>query len=212
MQLLAAWETVIAPTTQVQWKLGEGQWSASETVSGNRATRQIPGIKDNEWQVRIRHVFGEYSASNWVSASVTIERDKDAPGATVLNEVRPIPRALAIEWTNPVEVDYKHSEIQVRLQDDTAVRTLFVNGTTVDIFALDPSIQYKARVRAIDRSGNTGDWSNETNGIPSMDAVAESGAQIFSGIGTPIDNPPQNATDGDLYIQDNGHILSLIHI
>ena len=96
------------------------------------------------------------------------------------------------------------------MQNDTQVRKLFINGTTVDIFALNPATQYKARVRAIDFSGNAGAWSAEVNGIPSMDAVAEAGAQIFSGIGTPIDNPPQNATDGDLYIQDNGHIWKLI--
>jgi predicted phage tail protein len=161
----------VAPTSvfvaryEVQYKLAtDTAYETTLTVLDNVTYVVISTLEDRkDWDVRIRAVNQLGSFSEWVTASSTGDIPNDAPpgqctGLTATGQLQ----AVALSWANPSDPDLKHIEVWENSTNNvlTASKVGEVTSTSFIRSGLATNVQKYYWVRAVDRSGNVGEFNS----------------------------------------------------
>ena len=170
--MTAAWANSIAPVTQLQWRSRPpvapggtpswGDWSAIREVQGASDTIAIPGVTGTIWRVRVRHVYGDASASRWSVAEAAVARDTGAPGALANLAAVALPGGMEVSFDPPPDPDYSHARLYLKrgansgaLNESADFHGTFATSR-VELLNLAPGQPYRCWARPVDHSRNEG--------------------------------------------------------
>lgn len=163
------YEVQLADNVDFNWPM-VGIIRAGETLE-----YQWNGLQGNiSYYARVRAVdwTGNYSA--WSPASpgyltVTSSADASAPAQVTGAAAAGARTLIGITWTDNTEADLSHYEIQSSANGstgwttrDTPRRSMFIDYSFTEA-QIQASTRRYYRIRAVDTSGNEGDWSSTVN-------------------------------------------------
>jgi predicted phage tail protein len=150
---------------QVQFKLTtDGEYEGLLLTEGNATSIILTVLEDrNDYDVRVRTVNNLGFQSEWLTGTSTGDIPNDAPPGqcTGLQAVGGL-QQISLNWTNPSDLDLKHIEIWAGSTNNLAGASRI--GVSTGTFYVHTGLPNNATrfywVRAVDRSGNVGEYNS----------------------------------------------------
>lgn len=200
-----------------QWRKDNGDWVNVGQVSSQGFT--IQGIYAGVYDVRVRAVNASEVSSPWGYAeSTSLSGKVGKPGTPVnFSATDDVVWNVNLTWGFPDgSGDTAATEIQQATTSDGQNATYLVSvaypGSSYQHGPMPAGVRRWYRARLVDRIGNTGDWTEWTEGDTSIDATAilgnivedvlttDAGKQLVSKVDTSIEGILQNALDADAIV------------
>ena len=164
---------------EVQWKLDSQSWPAAQSmrVGYDQLGVTLTGVVGGAtYDVRVRayDIEGLVSAT-WASGSVLSAVDAVAPAVPNTPTVVPGYRSIGVFWEpglnaqDEVDADISHFEVAYYSSEpESPTFYITTKSTRIIINDLDPTYEWYASVRAVDRSGNASEFTTEASGQPTL--------------------------------------------
>ncbi len=171
-----AWTAPIGTFAQrirIQYKKNaDSTWIEAGIIPISATQHWIVEVEDGtayDFRVQALNAVGRESAWETVTSHTVVGKSADPSVPTGLS-VTARPGGLEIEWTQITDLDRYRTEIQFDTASDfsSSPTILSVNwdGNPYTIPHLTAGTTYHVRVRSVDTSGNTSDWSGSVRGVP----------------------------------------------
>ena len=136
-----------------------GNWTYFDAGEASWDTSVVAG---QNYCVKVRAVDFAANKGVWSEVEcITGANDTEAPAAPTDVETRGSIHTIWLTWTNPADADLKHIEIEI--SENSAGPWEVIGTTSADSFVLkelERAKTYYFRLRAVDFSGNTSDWTS----------------------------------------------------
>jgi hypothetical protein len=148
-----------AASYQLQWrKVGEAEWVSVRSIDNTVRVLPVEPGEDYEFQVQgvsWAGVAGEFIAAITETAGVDATVPAQVAGVSAIGGIE----LILATWTRNTEADISHYEVQLAVDAGFGTPTTFIAEGAITTISPLPAGTYYIRVRAVDRSGNQGDWS-----------------------------------------------------
>lgn len=160
------------------------------------------------YDVRIRSENNLGVSSAWVTASVTAAGDTSAPAAPAsLTAVTGTGKAVSLDWPDSTEADLGEYEVQRSPAGaGTWVKLAEVRASRFVDVEVNIGTAYDYRVRAIDRSENSGAWSATATATP---GTVSAGAVDNT---APSNPSPPTLSSSTTYLSGDGTVFAKLVI
>lgn len=161
--LVATWTasaSAFVTAHEVQWRVdGATAWNSAQIAAGTDRYVITPVESGTNYEVRLRAI-ANLAYSSWTGAVDSIAQpDTTPPGDPSSITVTGGIKQIALNWTNPTDLDLAKIEVWENTSSSTTGRYK-VNETTSDyiVLPMDANLTRHYWLRAVDRSGNAGSY------------------------------------------------------
>lgn len=144
-------------------KTSSSSWTAADTTERVVTFIATPGV---QYDVRVRAIDIWSNKSPYsTTEQLTAASDTTPPGVVTGVLIAGQIGQIALQWTNPTDVDFEQVEIWVAASNDRAGATLAakVKASAYIHAGQAPGVTRFYWLRAVDKSGNAGDWHAADN-------------------------------------------------
>ena len=163
LHLRASWKAHPYESMELQWRRltpdSRADWRDAATVlSYGFWVDLAPVLRGASYEARARHVSKGGQVSRWSYAEPRpIKGDRTAMARPRVLEGASMPGGVRLEWAQPEEPDYAHTQVTTRDPGAQETRTWTVKGTYFERYFETlpaPPVSQRYLVRHVDRSGN----------------------------------------------------------
>ena len=163
LHLRASWKAHPYESMELQWRRltpdSRADWRDAATVlSYGFWVDLAPVLRGASYEARARHVSRGGQVSRWSYAEPRpIKGDRTAMARPRVLEGASMPGGVRLEWAQPEEPDYAHTQVTTRDPGAQETRTWTVKGTYFERYFETlpaPPVSQRYLVRHVDRSGN----------------------------------------------------------
>ena len=161
---------------------------SSSNVYGT--TTILTGMQElQKYQIKVRAVTRTNKVSDFISGEIQLQGDQTAPGIPANFTATGGIQQIKLNWSNPDDSDYAHTEILENTVNNSASASLIVETNadqhTVTGLANDTTRYYW--LRSVDRSGNSSDLSATAFATTSKVTLDDLGSDVTSALSTSSD-------------------------
>jgi len=141
-----------------------------------------PVVEDAEYTIRVRSINPLGITSAWTTINGTTQGDTTPPSAVENINISSGYKQLTISWDNPNESDFDYVELYRNTVDNrlTSNRAGNIRGSIFVDSGLGINATYYYWLRAVDRSGNKGVWSDSVAGTTAFIDSDQFSAEVMN--------------------------------